>query len=141
MVRQTLIAVLALSVVVYAPAVAGLEGEEVEQLIFGFCYALDASGKCGDLQVRLDTEGKVEAKVGRTIRERGNHHPACSQAIYQAFEDYEALRRAEGGNYEAADQRFCQKVWDEYGCEGSRVARLIQRNPFGGGDGPFCSFE
>lgn len=33
---------------------------------------------------RLDTEGKVEAKVGGDFRRTGSSHPACSDGIFQA---------------------------------------------------------
>ena len=107
--------------------------QATDDLIFGFCYALHASGNCGALHMRLDTEGKVEAKVGGEFRATGDHHPACSDGMLWAFEDQERWRRAEGR--ELGEQRFCQQAWDDYGCSGAKVPGLLYHRD------AFCEYE
>ena len=91
---------------------AALPPAEAADLIFGFCYALDASGNCSDLSVRLDTEGMVRDMVGQDFR--AARHAACLEGLGRAFSD-----REQGV--------LCQNAWAHYGCSGSRTAGLSRK--------------
>ncbi|MBZ5486897.1 hypothetical protein HW452_05095 [Halomonas aquamarina] len=78
-----------------------------EDLSYHFGYALQAAGMCPGLQVRTDTERKVDAKYGRSVRDGDQY----SDGLYAAMD---------------AASDACSIAWQRYGCSGSVEPRLIQ---------------
>lgn len=98
--------------------------QEVKHLVQAFCYALQASLVCENLNMRLDTEGKIENQVGGKFR---------GQNTQYNDECLTGLNSAEG-------KGLCKKAWEKYGCSGTDIPRLIQENPFKIRDGVFCTY-
>ena len=91
--------------------------DEKQKLIKGFCYALQASMSCDELKMRLDTEGKIEEKVGGKFRgSKSKYRGVCTSGLMKAYEE-------EG-------KGLCRNAWEQYGCDGSVESKLIQQNPF-----------
>lgn len=78
-----------------------------EDLSYHFGYALQAAGMCPGLQVRIDTERKVDAKYGRSVRDGAQH----MDGLYAAMDDA---------------SNACTIAWQRYGCSGNTEPRLIQ---------------
>ena len=134
--RTNMIAVLALSALGFAEAqAADVKGDEARELAFALCYAQHAYGNCTSLGIgmRLDTRAKVEAKLGVAIDDDEGLKDACWEGLTQALEQQEHWRKAEG--FEQGERGFCQEAWDDYGCNGAKVARLLYRRDF------FCKFD
>ncbi|AUK45189.1 hypothetical protein A4212_10005 [Pasteurella multocida] len=105
-------------------ALANVE-QDNQKLAEDFCYAVQASGSCSDLNMRLDTEGKVNALVGEEIRKpNGKYSESC----------FNGLKKANN------DKKLCSNAWKKFGCNGSVTARLLQTNPFTNKDGAKCTF-
>jgi hypothetical protein len=82
---------------------------------------------CDDLQMRVDTERKIEKQVGTKIRgPKSPYNEDCLAGLNKAF-DYE-------------NKGLCKIAWEKYGCNGSKVPRLIQENPFKKKNGIFCEY-
>lgn len=113
------------------------KSDKDRQLTFSFCYAQFGYGKCIQLglAMRMDTQAKVEAKLGAAIDDDERLKSVCEDALLQEFEDYEALRRAEGGDYRNTDLRWCEQLWNDYGCEGEKEAGLLYHRD------SFCKYE
>lgn len=98
-----------------------------EKLVFSYCYALQASALCDGLQVRLDTEEKIEKMVGGKFRgPDGTHNKICMEAIMKANND-------EG-------KGVCRIAWDKYGCFGNETPKLIQQSAFTVENAATCPF-
>lgn len=98
-----------------------------EDLVKDFCYALQATMVCKDLNMRIDTETKIEYKVGMKIRgPESPYNQACVKGLSLAFDDEK--------------RGICSKAWKKFGCYGTTIPRLIQENPFRKSDGIFCKF-
>lgn len=78
-----------------------------EDLSYHFGYALQAAGMCPGLQVRIDTERKVDAKYGSSVREGAQY----MDGLYAAMDDA---------------SNACTIAWQRYGCNGNTESRLIQ---------------
>lgn len=101
---------------------AELSNEAVAE---NFCFALQATSQCDNLQMRLDTEQKIETMVGTEIRgPKSPYRDACMAGIAKAF----------------GDTRICETVWHEFGCYGTTQAGLIQQNPFTSSNPVLCKF-
>ena len=86
--------------------------KDPSELAFGFCYALQASMICNDLNMRVDTEKKIEKQVGAKLRgPQSPYNKDCMAGLDKAFED--------------ENKGLCKVAWEKYGCEGSEVPRLI----------------
>lgn len=97
------------------------------KLVQDFCYALQASIVCKDLNMRADTERKIESQVGQKIRgSKSPYNQDCLIGFSKAFED--------------ENKGICSKAWKLYGCYGSMIPRLIQENPFRKRNGIFCEY-
>jgi hypothetical protein len=106
----------------------GAQAEEKEELVKGFCYALQASMICDALQMRSDTEGKVERKVGGKFRgPKTQLNRVCISGLMRAFEE-------EG-------KGLCENAWREYGCAGSIEPNLIQQNSFKLNNPRLCVYQ
>ena len=96
-------------------------------LVNQFCYALQATLLCDDLNMRLDTEGKIESIVGSKLRGVGSiYNENCKEGIKLAFDD--------------EPKNLCLNTWEKYGCSGNVLPRLVQESPFTKDDGKFCMF-
>jgi|GEM_PF-5409930 len=102
-----------------------MNDQDKEELVSSYCYALQASLICKGLQMRSDTESKIEKIVGGKFRgPEGSHNPVCIQAIMRAD----------------SDSAVCRTAWDKYGCFGSEHPRLLQQSLAMGGDAATCPF-
>ena len=98
-----------------------------EALVQDFCYALQATMICEDLNMRVDTERKIENEVGMKIRgSESPYNQACMKGLTFAFKDEK--------------HGICSKAWKKFGCYGNKVPRLIQENPFRKKNGVFCEY-
>ncbi len=92
-----------------------------------FCYALQAGMSCDGLQMRIDTEDKIENLVGEPIRgPKSRYNDDCIAGL--------SLAHSEKG----AD--LCSKAWLDFGCNGKTTPRLLQENSFKNRNGSFCSY-
>lgn len=78
-----------------------------ENLSYHFGYALQAAGMCPNLQVRIDTERKVDAKYGSSVRDGAQY----MDGLYAAMDDA---------------SNACTIAWQRYGCSGNTEPRLLQ---------------
>lgn len=78
-----------------------------EDLSYHFGYALQAAGMCPGLQVRIDTERKVDAKHGSSVRDGAQY----MDGLYAAMDD---------------SSNACKIAWQRYGCSGNTEPRLMQ---------------
>lgn len=103
------------------------KADEVRELTLSLCYARQASGACGDLGfgMQLDTEAKVAVRLGAEIDGDESLRGFCLEGLSQAFDDFEALRNAEGGSSQLAEMRFCLQAWSDYGCAGTKTPGLL----------------
>ncbi len=98
-----------------------------EALVQNFCYALQATMMCKDLNMRADTERKIENEVGMKIRgPESPYNQACMKGLTLALKDEK--------------RGICSKAWKKFGCYGNKVPRLIQENPFKKRNGVFCEY-
>ncbi|EXI62388.1 hypothetical protein MHD_10170 [Mannheimia granulomatis] len=96
------------------------------KLAENFCYAVQASGNCPDLNMRLDTEAKVEGIVGKKIREPNSPYAdSCMKGLNKANND----------------KKLCENAWEKFGCTGTETAKLLQTNPFTNKTGAKCTFD
>ena len=93
-----------------------------------FCYSLQAAMICNDLQMRLDTEDKIESFIGEKIRgPKSRYSDNCMKGLNQAFKDEK--------------KGLCDKAWEKYGCSGTDIPKLIQESPFGKPNGMLCEYN
>ena len=101
--------------------------KEPKKLVHEFCYALQATSVCDNLNMRLDTEGKVESQVGGKFRgPKTPFNNECMAGLNQAFEE--------------ENKGLCKTAWEKYGCSGTEIPRLLQENPFRNRNGIFCKY-
>jgi len=99
-----------------------------EELVFDFCYALQASMVCKDLKMRIDTERKIEKKVGSKMRgPAAPYGNACHAGLDAEFADE---------NFENGNIKLCKKAWALYGCKGAKVPKLLYKIK-----GDYCVYE
>jgi len=79
-----------------------------------FGNALQGSLLCDNLQMRFDTENKINKQAGMEVRLTNEYLAGTNQAVKE---------------YGTNKKRYCKKLWDEYGCNGSKIPNLIQQNP------------
>lgn len=90
-----------------------------------FGYALQASGSCSELNMRLDTSGKVAEILGED--------PSDKTSKYN--ESYfNGLMKAND------DKKLCVNAWKKFGCQGTETAKLLQTSPFTNKTGEKCTF-
>ncbi|MDP8172587.1 hypothetical protein QJU89_05910 [Pasteurella skyensis] len=100
--------------------------QDNQKLAENFCYALQASGNCNELNMRLDTERKVNALLDEPVRKpNGKYSDSC----------WKGLKKANN------DKNLCTNAWEKFGCYGTETARLLQTNPFTNKTGAKCSFS
>lgn len=97
-----------------------------EKLAENFGYAMQASGNCSDLNMRLDTAGKVEKLLGED--------PTSKESKYNEFYSKGLVKANK-------DKNLCVNAWKKFGCQGSETARLLQTNPFTNKTGEKCTFN
>lgn len=114
---------------------ADVEGDEARELVFSLCYAQHVHGNCMSLGIgmRIDTQAKVEAKLGAVIDDDARLKDICWEGLSKALEDQERWRKDEG--FESGEREFCRQAWDEYGCSGAKVVGLLYHRDV------FCKYE
>lgn len=100
--------------------------KEEKELVYNFCYALQATAECDNLSMRLDTEAKIQEKV--QVSEIRSSDSAFGDICTQGISD--ALK----------DKNICKVAWEKYGCAGSVTPRLLQENPFNNPNAVVCQF-
>ncbi|WP_037586147.1 hypothetical protein [Stenoxybacter acetivorans] len=81
-----------------------------KEIARNFCYAIHAIGNCSGLNMRLDTEAKIDKLVGTNIREKGSvFEDDCLDGLIQANED----------------KNLCSNAWDRFGCNGKIMPKLL----------------
>lgn len=106
-----------------------IEADEarIKELVRNFCDALQASGVCDDLSMRLDTRKKVETIVGGKVGGPGGvHHSDCVAAMF-----------AWDGENEAA---YCRRARKRYDCRGA-VERGLLQDAITNEKGVFCEYK
>lgn len=100
--------------------------KEQKELVYNFCYALQATGECKNLIMRLDTEPKIQKQLQvQDIRSPNSiFGDTCTQGIADAVKD----------------KNVCVVAWEKYGCTGSVTPRLLQESPFGNKNAILCEF-
>ena len=87
-------------------------------------YYLSASDLCDNLSMRVDTEEKLEKKLGiKDVREP-------MQSYYNGTQ--RAIKNEHNG--------LCRDIWEKYGCYGSEIPRLIQESLFRVKNPVLCEF-
>ena len=112
-----------LPILVFSEALAVDE----KQASFDFGYAMQASGSCQQLFMRLDTEKKMEAKLGIKLRGPSAPHK-------DAY--FDGLLKATGDE----GKGLCENAWTWYGCSGTRHPRLLIENPFRNDSPQICPY-
>ena len=104
-----------------------------EDLVYGFCYSLmidTAQDGCDkNYRIRVDTERKIENKIGFSPRGEDNkdYKKVCSEAFSYVIEYKE---------------KACRTAWEKYGCNGSKVPKLLQINEYGpNGKDVLCEYN
>ncbi|MCF9470879.1 hypothetical protein J8A00_21250 [Vibrio parahaemolyticus] len=117
-----------------APAVAKGEAASVatnsesSPLVENFCYALQAAMMCDGLQMRIDTEAKIENIVGGKIRgPSSEYNQSCMAGLDMAFKQ--------------ENDGLCENAWRDFGCSGDKVKGLIQESSKSGSGRELCEFE
>ena len=78
--------------------------------------------------MRIDTERKIEKKLGGKIRgPESPYNKACVDGLNAAFEDI---------NIKNDNKELCKKAWKLYGCGGSKVPKLLYQI-----DGDYCVYK
>lgn len=110
-----------------APAAPFVRSEESAQAVENFCYALQATGNCPELAMRLDTRETLEAKIGAKVDAPDSpYNEACKSGLAKATED----------------KQLCRNAWARFGCGGSVMPNLLQQNPFDKTQQPvLCKFS
>ena len=119
--KKTLI----LSVLIFTPPVFAhdLDNHKIAE---NFCYAIQAVGQCPELNMRLDTEGKVNKLLGAEVRvPNGVYSESCLNGLNKANND----------------KNLCENAWKRFGCQGAEFAQLIQQSPFGNPSAITCKFN
>lgn len=119
------IAILAATCIV---STAGDKKTAKEELAFDFCYALQASMVCNDLKMRIDTEKKIEKKIGAKVRgPKSPYNSACMDGLNAEMEDE---------NFADGNKKLCKKAWALYGCKGTKVPKLLYQI-----NGDYCVYK
>lgn len=96
------------------------------KLAENFGYALQASGNCPELNMRLDTAGKVANVLGEDPSDKNSkYNESYFNGLMKANED----------------KKLCTNAWKKFGCQGTETARLLQTNPFTNKTGEKCAFN
>ncbi|OWV31255.1 hypothetical protein [Halomonas campaniensis] len=94
-------------IIAAALALCATTASAQEDISYHFGYALQAAGMCPGLQVRVDTERKVDARFGVAVRDGAQY----MDGLYAAMDDA---------------SNACDIAWRRYGCNGNTEPRLIQ---------------
>ncbi|VAW48153.1 hypothetical protein MNBD_GAMMA03-905, partial [hydrothermal vent metagenome] len=105
--------------------IAGLPTKKQKSLVKNYCYAQQAALLCDYLQMRVDTQEKIENQIGAKINDT-KYNKICLQGISEAFDD--------------ENKGLCSKLWKQYGCNGNNIPRLIQENPFKKSNANLCEY-
>ena len=98
-----------------------------KKLVKSFCYAMQSSNQCKNINMRLDTEQEVEKIVGSPVRgPQSQYNSDCLDGTTAAIKD---------------GDKACDKAIANYGCSGKKIQGLIQDNPFNNKNGSFCKFN
>ncbi len=85
-----------------------------EKLTYDYCYAMQASTQCQKAIMVMNTESKIDEKIGANARgKKSPYKDACSEGILKAIEDQKT-------------KDYCKTVIEKYGCNGSVEPRLLQ---------------
>ncbi len=103
--------------------------EIASNLVTGFCYSLQAAAVCPNLQVRLDTEGKLEDEIG--VSEIRGDNSAFKSECMLGVANAIAIENS----------NLCEVAWQKYGCSGNEVPKLLQQNPFSVDDPVLCAYN
>ena len=83
---------------------------------------------CKNLKMRIDTERKIEKKVGSKIRGPASpYNDACGAGLEAEFADE---------NFEDGNKKLCKKAWTLYGCKGTKEPKLLFKVK-----GDYCVYE
>ena len=104
--------------------------EETAKLVSNFCYAFQAALVCDSLNMRRDTEGKVEKQYNLKIR----NQPFTSPIGKICMSAYNEVTLADDLN------SVCNDVWNRFGCSGTEIPKLVQESPFKKPNGVFCEY-
>lgn len=97
-----------------APSQTFVPSEKGAQAVENFCYALQATGNCSELAMRLDTRETLEAKIGaKADAPDSPYNEACKSGLAKATED----------------KQLCRNAWARFGCGGNVMPNLLQQNP------------
>ncbi|MBM7423853.1 hypothetical protein [Spongiibacter marinus] len=117
---------LLIAILIWLPAYS--QADENADLVENFCYALQAMALCDGISMRVDTEKKLEAKVGGPLRGRDSkYNGVCMAGISNAFDDEQ--------------KGLCEKAWNQFGCFGSVEPKLLQKSSYGRSDHVLCEYE
>lgn len=86
-----------------------------------FGIAMQAAGQCKELQMRIDTERKINASRSIPIRDADGY----MDGLYYAMDNPDTI---------------CDKAWVEFGCGGSKVKALLQNSAQTGASRKTCEY-
>ncbi len=87
-----------------------------------FGFALQAAGSCNTLQMRLDTEDKVNSSRNEPIRDGGGYQDGLFYVVDHS-------------------DTACQEAWERFGCSGSEVEGLLQQSSRMGSNRKLCEYQ
>jgi hypothetical protein len=108
------------------------------ELAYQFCYALEASSRCDNVSMRLDTPVKFQEQIGGDFRGLNTLYGRdCMEGIQAAL----TLLEPEGASEEidAAERQHCPTFEADYGCYGTKIPGLLQSN-VSNPNGDFCEY-
>lgn len=112
------------ALLIAATASANTEKEN-HKLAEAFGYAMQASGNCPELNMRLDTSDKITKIVGEDPTDKASKYNESY---------FNGLMKAND------DKKLCANAWKRFGCQGKEVAKLLQTSPFTNKTGEKCTF-
>lgn len=86
-----------------------------------FGIAMQAAGQCKGLQMRIDTERKVNSSRSIPIRDADGY----MDGLYYAMDNPDTI---------------CNQAWVEFGCGGSKVDALLQNSAQTGASRKTCEY-
>lgn len=87
-----------------------------------FGFALQASGSCSTLQMRVDTEDKVNSNRESPIRDGDGYQDGLFYVMDHP-------------------DKACQEAWEKFGCSGSEVKGLLQHSSRMGSNRRLCEYQ
>jgi len=92
--------------------------KEVKTLVFNAGYAFQAGLLCDNLMYRVDTSKRVSQKIGVDDIRGGSYKDIFNKGTDKAFKDMLSTSKKE----------MCSKAWKLFGCNGTRVKRLLSES-------------